>query len=179
MSPLQASEGSIGNLFASADRQPQPTQSWYEVPDSIKALLQKAADTWEDTELSQTYINQALVQANYHLDVLVSAYRYFFYKHNDSLALQIANQVLQRVCTTEHFPATWDLLQPILRDRKEEPSIRLYLNAYSASGLILARLGELDQARTIATQIKSIDDRNEFGASVILNILDAPPDEDE
>jgi hypothetical protein len=156
-----------------------PTLSWYKVPEDIKHLLLLAANHWEDTALSEQYINQALAQSHADLDVLVTAYRYFFYKNNNSMALQIANKVIEFVKTTEQLPDDWGEQISVLETRKEEPNIRLYLNSYTASGLMLARLGELERAKQISALITEIDTKNEFGANTILEILTRPPDEDE
>ncbi len=158
---------------------PSPTLSWYKVPENIKQLLLLAADNWEDTNLSEHYINQALAQSNTNLDVLVTAYRYFFYKNNNQMALQMARKVIDRVKTTAQLPDDWGQLLQVLETRKDDPDIRLYLNAYSAMGLMLARLGDIEQARHISAMITEIDDRNEFSASTILSILTRPPDEDD
>ncbi len=158
---------------------PEPTLSWYELPAEVKHLLVAAANTWEDTAQSQFYINQALAIAHHSLDVLVAAYRYFFYKHNDVAALQIATQVLERISALEAFPDDWDELAPILSQRKDEPVIRLYLNAYAASGLIRARLGELDAATIITSRVSELDDKREFGATTVLHVLTHPDDEEE
>lgn len=156
----------------------EPTLSWYDLPAEVKQLLIAAANTWEDTTQSQHYIHQAVAIANQSLDVLVAAYRYFFYKHNDVAALQIANQVTEQIRQLEGLPEDWQRLSPILRDRKEEPNIRLYLNAYAASGLVLARLGKIEEATTITARVNDIDDRREFGAATVLHIL-THPDEEE
>ncbi|OLP16687.1 hypothetical protein BST81_19815 [Leptolyngbya sp. 'hensonii'] len=153
--------------------------SWYLVPDDVKRLLTLAAEQWEDTAASEAYVNQALAIAGDNPDVLISAYRYFFYKRQDRSALQVALKVIEQVRAVEHLPDLWENLKPILLQRKEDPQIRLYLNAYAASGLILARLGEVEKAKEIATQVNEIDDRKEFGAAVVLNILTPSLDEDE
>lgn len=153
--------------------------SWYDVPTDIKHLLLSAADTWENTAESEQYIHEALARADVELDVLVAAYRYFFYKNNNGMALKMATQVLDRIKRIEQLPADWEQLKPIVECRKEESIIRLYLNAYAASGFVLARLGDVEQAQVIAAQVKEIDTRNEFGASVLLDILTRSPDEDE
>jgi tetratricopeptide (TPR) repeat protein len=158
---------------------PDSSLSWYAVSDEVKGLLKLAAEHWEDTELSERYINQALELAEDNPDVLVSAYRYFFYKHNNPLALRIAEKVLALVRESEQLPNAWEELYPLLLNRKEEPAIRLYLNAYAASGLIWARLGEVEKAKEISTRVGEIDDRKEFGGSLVFEILTAPPDEDE
>jgi DNA-binding NarL/FixJ family response regulator len=153
--------------------------SWYEAPEAIKQLLNSAADNWENTERSQTFIQQALEVAGHQPDVLISAYRYFFYKQNYPLSLQIAQQVMDSVRQVEQLPEDWQQLRPILLARREDPNIRLYLNAYAASGFMLARLGELDQATEIAAHVSELDQQREFGGQVVLDVLTRSPDEDD
>ena len=62
--------------------------------------------------------------------------------------------------------------------RKDEPIIRLYLNAYAASGLVLAKIGEIDKAKTVSAQVKEIDDKNQFGAAILYDILTRPSEEE-
>jgi hypothetical protein len=157
----------------------KPTLSWYDLSDDVKRLLIAAANTWEDTAQSQAYMQQALAIAGQSLDVLVAAYRYFFYKHNDTAALQIATQVVEQIRQSEGLPEDWERLAPLLNRRKEEPNIRLYLNAYAASGLVLARLGAIDAAKEITARVSAIDDRREFGAATVLHVLTHPDDEEE
>ncbi|MBL1176232.1 hypothetical protein [Pantanalinema sp. GBBB05] len=157
----------------------ESTLSWYPVPADTKRLLQAAAAAWEDTASSEALIHQAIAQTQTDLNVLVAAYRYFFYKNNNSMALQMAHQVLEQVQIVEQLPMDWEQLKPILISRKEDPNIRLYLNAYAASGLVLARLGDLETAKVITTRVSEIDDRKEFGASTILDVLTRPLEDDE
>lgn len=157
----------------------QDSVSWYEVDDDTKQLLLAAAAAWGEGTTAETYINQALQRSNNDLNVLVAAYRFFFYRNNNSMALEMAQRVCDRVRIQEALPTDWEQLRPILQARREDPPVRLYLNAYAASGLVLARLGQPERAMEIATQVKGIDDRNEFGASVVLDILTQPPDEDD
>ncbi|MBW4603515.1 MAG: hypothetical protein KME29_29085 [Calothrix sp. FI2-JRJ7] len=154
--------------------------SWFNVPDDIKQLLILAADNWQDTSKSQHYINQALIQTNNSVDVLIAAYSYFYYKNNYKMALSTASQVINNIKDSENLPDNWQQLQPVLSSRKEDSQIRLYLNAYAASGLVLAKLGEIEQAKTICVRIKEIDVNNEFaGASILLDILTRPPEEED
>ena len=153
--------------------------SWFQVPDNIKDLLILAAKTWDNTAESERYMQQALDQAGEHIDVFVSAYRYFYYKNNFPLALQTALKVIAKIKIAEQFPDDWEQLKPILISRKEEPQIRLYLNAYAAAGLVLAKLGEIDQAKEISAKVKAIDSKNDFGAGILLDILTRPPEEND
>lgn len=153
--------------------------SWFQVPDDIKHLLILAAQNWENTSASENYINQALAKTGDCTDVLVAAYRYFYYKNNYKMALQTAVKVINKVKESEELPDKWELLKTILFERKEDPAIRLYLTAYSASGLVLAKLGEVEQAKEVSTNIKEIDDKNEFGSTILLDILTRTNEEEE
>jgi hypothetical protein len=95
-----------------------------------------AAQTWENTEESEKYMQQALAKTGENTDVLVAAYRYFYYKNNYVLALSTAEKITAKIKKEEHLPDNWEALLPILVQRHEEPQIRLFLNAYAASGLV-------------------------------------------
>ena len=153
--------------------------SWFEVPDDVKKLLILAAANWENTSESEKYINQALAKTEEFPDVLVAAYRYFFYKSNYEMALQVAVKVIDKIRVSEKLPDDWEQLKEILVSRKEDPQIRLYLTAYSASGLVLAKLGQIEVAKKISAQVKDIDNNKEFGAATLLDVLTRPPEEDE
>ncbi|MBP0002575.1 MAG: hypothetical protein J7642_02440 [Cyanobacteria bacterium SBC] len=151
--------------------------SWYQVPLEIKQLLLAAVVNWEDTIGSEQFILQALNHPETTLEVLVSAYRYFFYKHNNYMARRLAMQVMDRVKQEESLPSDWEQLQIVLRDRRDDTPVRLYLSAYTALGIMLARWGAFQAAIEIAQRIQAIDANNEFGAGVILNILTDRDDE--
>ncbi|MCM0591861.1 MAG: hypothetical protein HEQ35_23275 [Gloeotrichia echinulata IR180] len=152
--------------------------SWFEVPEDIKKLLILAAQTWENTPESEKYIQEALDKAGEYTDIFVSAYRFFYYKNNYPLALQTTVKLLDKIKAAEKLPDNWEQLKPILVSRKEDPQIRLYLNTYAASGLVLAKLGEIEQAKQISSQVKQIDDKNDFGSGILLDILTRPAQED-
>ncbi len=157
----------------------EPSLSWYDVPPEVKRLLLAAADSWEDTDRSQDYIQQAIANPDASLDALVAAYRYFFYKHNDPLALQVALRVMQRVQQAENLPQDWTTLQPILIQRRDDAAIRLYINAYAASGLVKARLGALEEAKKITARVSEIDPKRESCAATVFDVLTRPDDEDD
>ncbi|MEB3213848.1 MAG: hypothetical protein VKL39_21045 [Leptolyngbyaceae bacterium] len=155
------------------------TLSWFDASADIKALLIQAADCWHDTALSKHYIEQAIALGNDNPNVMIAAYRYFFYKNDGEMALWVAQVVMGQVRQAEHLPQSWEELGSILSVRKEEPMIRLYLYAYAASGLLLAKLGDLDGALAIATHIRAIDDQREFSGDLLYSILTTPLDEDD
>ncbi len=153
--------------------------SWCDVKPEIKQLLFLASENWEYTGLAEKYIREALFQAGNNLDVLVGAYRFFFYKHKPEIALSIAQKVIKTIATQEDLPQEWSELKPVLLRRKQEPDIRLYLNAYAATGLILAQLGRLEEAKDISQQVKQIDNSSQFCAHTVFEVITQSPDEDE
>jgi len=153
--------------------------SWCDVEPEVKQLLLLASENWEYTGLAEKYIRSALSQAGNNLDVLVGAYRFFFYKHKPATALSIAEQVLQLISTAENLPIEWSELKLFLLTHKQEPNIRLYLNAYAAKGLILAQLGKLTSAKEISERVREIDDSREFCATTVFEVITRSPDEDE
>lgn len=157
----------------------EETFSWYDIPDHIKNLLSLAANNWENTSESEKYINEAVAIAGDNTDVLVAAYRYFFYKNNCRMALKVADKVVDKVLKLEKLPENWEQLKPILVRRKDDEQIRLYLSAYAASGLVLARLGEIEKAKEVTQRVKEINDTSEFAASVVHDVLTRPPEEDD
>ncbi|VEP13861.1 conserved hypothetical protein [Hyella patelloides LEGE 07179] len=153
--------------------------SWCDVEPEVKQLLLLASDNWEYTDLAEKYIREALFKASNNLDVLIGAYRFFFYKHQPATALSIAEQVLQTIATREHLPIEWSELKSILLARKLEPKIRLYLNAYAAKGLILAQLGKIESAKAISERVREIDDSREFCSTTVFEVITRSPDEEE
>jgi tetratricopeptide (TPR) repeat protein len=172
----------IGRSAFRGDLGTTPVQdrlSWCDVEPEIKQLLLLASENWEYTGLAEKYIREALFKAGDNHDVLVSAYRFFFYKHKPATALSIAQQVLVAIATTENLPNDWSQLKPILSDRITEPNIRLYLNAYAAKGLILAQLGRIEEAKVISQRVKEIDDSRQFCATTVFEVITRSSDEDE
>ena len=153
--------------------------SWYDVEPEIKQLLLLASENWEYTGQAEKYIREALSKADKNLDVLVGAYRFFFYKHQPAAALSIAQQVIQLIATRENLPIDWLQLKPILLSRKQEPTIRLYLNAFAAKGLILAQLGRLEEAKAISERVREIDDSREFCSTTVFEVITKSPDEED
>ncbi|WP_107666564.1 hypothetical protein [Cyanothece sp. BG0011] len=153
--------------------------SWYDASEEVKELLVLATDNWENSSLSEQYINQALEKAGDNMDVLVGAYRFFFYKNKPELALKIAKKVVKIIEKQENLPIEWEQLQPILLKRQQEPNIRLYLNAYASQGYILAKMGEIETAKLITERVQGIDEHREFCATTVFEVLTKDPDEDD
>ncbi|MEM9540510.1 MAG: hypothetical protein AAGA60_13540 [Cyanobacteria bacterium P01_E01_bin.42] len=157
----------------------QEKYSWFAVSEEIKRLLILASDNWENTQLSQHYMQEALAKAGDNLEVLVGAYRFFFYQKNPGIDLNIADRVIGILTVQENFPSEWLELEPILERRKEEENARLYLNAYAAKGYMLAKLGNVEEAKLITERVKKIDTNRETCATTIYDVLTSPPEDED
>lgn len=144
--------------------------SWYDVPDDIKELLILAADNSENTSECEKYISQALAKTDKELDVLIAAYRYFYYKQKYQMALEAAQKVQEKAKQIAKLPDDWEEQKPILIRREEEQIIQTYVNAYSATGIIFAALGKAEKAQEISDLVKDIDRENVFTAGVLADI---------
>ncbi|NEQ95408.1 MAG: hypothetical protein F6K30_01530 [Cyanothece sp. SIO2G6] len=155
------------------------TVSWFNASADVQSLLMAAADCWQDTAKSQQYMEQAIAQSMNNPDVLIAAYRYFFYKSNSEMALWAAEKTMEHIRQVEALPEAWDALQSVLTVRQSEPMVRVYLHAYAASGLLLAKMGNVEAALTIATRVKAIDEQQEFSGDLLHQILTTSPDDDD
>lgn len=161
--------------------------SWFDASTEVKELLVLATKTWENPEESLKYMEQALAQneKDTNLDILVAAYRYFYYQNNYDLALKMANKIIAIIKQSEQLPDDWKSMKPTLVSRQEESQIRLLLNTYAAMGMILAKLGDLEQSKRIIKNIQSMNEKyNEynkydFGASILWKILNPPLKDEE
>ncbi|BBA79980.1 hypothetical protein RGRSB_1563 [cyanobacterium endosymbiont of Rhopalodia gibberula] len=157
----------------------QDQLSWYDVSEDVKTLLILASNNWENTILAEQYVHEAISKAKNNLDVLIGAYRFFFYKKKPEIALKIAKKILKIIRETENLPLQWEQLKPILVTRQSDSSIRLYLNAYAAQGFILAKLGQLEEAKLITKRVKEIDKNRESCATTVFEVLTKSPDKDD
>lgn len=158
-------------LIIEGDR--SSNSAYGDAPESVRELLASAALNWENTAESEKYIQAARDAAPDSLDVSIGAYRYFFYKQQYSCALEVAESIVERVTKIEKLPNNWESLKPILIKRKNnDPAIRLYLNAYLACGFVLAKLQQFERAYQIFKKLKEVDNLNEFGSKIMLDILE-------
>ena len=158
--------------------------SWFDASTEVKELLVLATKTWENPEESLKYMEQALAatKENNDMDVLVAAYRYFYYQNNYALAEKTAHTIIARIRKTHQLPDDWEELRSVLLARKDESQIRILLNAYTALGIISAKMGNLNQAKAMIKEIQSINNQinnqEDFGANILEQILTPSPEED-
>ncbi|NJM97033.1 MAG: hypothetical protein HC800_07500 [Phormidesmis sp. RL_2_1] len=90
----------------------------------------------------------------------------------------MAIAVIERIQQAEQWPTQWDDLKPILLADLDDQSVRLYLSAYMASGLMLARLGNVAEAERITAHVQQLNAK-EFGAETLFSILNSPLEDED
>jgi len=107
----------------------------------------------------QSYIEQALAEYDGELEVLVSAYRYYFYKSRSERALTLADQVLERLQQDASLPRAWDELRPTLMAGKDDPIqlqiiLKVFLDIGPHTDRVVARdLGDAVQEQDPVDQL--------------------------
>lgn len=144
--------------------------SWFEAPLEVKEKLHRAVLNWEKGKEAEEYIEQALEIAGDNLDVLTSAYRFFFYRHNYSRAMDVALRVMELVKRERNIPEDKEELLTYLRENMEDYRVRLYISAYTAYAFMLLKLGFVQDARDILSFLQELDHKSEFGVPVLLDL---------
>lgn len=145
--------------------------SWFEAPPEAKEKLYRAVLSWEKCKEAEGYIEQALEIAGENLDVLTSAYRFFFYRHDYSKAMDIALRVMELVRKEKNMPEEKEELLTYLRENMEDYRVRLYISACTACAFILLKLGSVEDAREILSALQELDHKSEFGVPVLLDLM--------
>jgi tetratricopeptide (TPR) repeat protein len=155
--------------------------SWFDAPAYAKDLLYQAVLHWEDTPLSREYIMMALDKSDDDINVLTAAYRFFFYKQDYSMALQLALKVMEKVRSAKGLPESYKIgeLFKALRENIEYYDVRMFINAYAAYAFILLKLGNIEKATEILEFLKCIDVNGEFGVPIMLDIISKPREEED
>lgn len=155
--------------------------SWFEAPAYVKDLLYQAVLHWEDTPLSREYIMMALDKSDDDINVLTAAYRFFFYKQDYSMALQLALKVMEKVRSAKGLPEFYKTgeLFKALRENIEDYDVRMFINAYAAYAFILLKLGNIEKATEILEFLRYIDVNGEFGVPIMLDIISKPQEEED
>lgn len=155
--------------------------SWFEAPACVKDLLYQAVLHWEDTPLSKEYIMLALDKSNDDINVLTAAYRFFFYKQDYNMALQLALKVMEKVRSAKGLPESYKIAElfKALRDNIEDYDVRMFINAYAAYAFILLKLNNIDKATEILEFLKYIDVNGEFGVPIMLDVMSKAQEEED
>lgn len=149
------------------------------LPPEVEALIQQAGGLYGEGEAEPPLL-EALKLAPESLNVLVAAYRFYYYQHRLEDALGVADQALAVTARRLNIPLDWTLLGDghVRVGSSAVALLRFHLLSLKAKAFLLLRLGRRDESVEILHKLVSLDEKNRLGAKDMLafaeDILDEP-----
>lgn len=156
-------------------------QAWLEracfgqgVPEQAEAHLRLAGLAYQQDEVAEGHLHQALEIAPDHAAVLIGLYRFYFYKGRLNDALGVAERCIVKAAADNGLTPDWRKVEPGAADFGNYASIlpRFYLFTLKAYGYLLMRLGRLDEGRAAINKLLELDANDKVGGKVLLQVLD-------
>lgn len=153
------------------------------LPAEAERLINQAASEYGRPDAEMSLLRAYLI-APENLSVLVGLYRYYFYQHRLSEALQVAERAMQLSGRHLGLPDDWRLLDECRLGHAAESSfglLRFYLLALKAASIVLLRLGRISASRDRLNKLIQLDSRDQLGAAKLLEVVDEfqTPERDE
>ena len=120
-----------------------------------KNCSSRAAEQLDDRAASESFVEQALARFGDDLEVLVSGYRFFFYRSRPECALALVRERSGCARREAKLPETWARAGTVAcrrHERRDASSVPGRL--LGRLGLLLAQLGEFDEARDISRRVQ-------------------------
>ena len=102
-----------------------------------------------------------------------------FYQHRLAEALDVAYRAMRLASARLGISDDWRRLDEhglAVAAAQSFGLLRFYLLALKAAGVVLLRLGDIDNARDHLSKLAALDQRDQLGASALLDIIDPVPD---
>lgn len=144
-----------------------------ETAPEVSELLERAMQSYADTQLAETLLWQAQQKAPDALPVYYSLYKFYFYKRDLENAELSARMALQAAAKTGGFDADMLALHPDSADWEDYASAaHFYLFSLKALAFILLRRGIRNEAALIIDKLIELDPHDSVGASVVRSIAE-------
>jgi tetratricopeptide (TPR) repeat protein len=135
----------------------------------VAELLEQAAECYPSEE-SESFLMRGYFIEPEHLTVLVALYRYFYYQHRYQDALLVSDRALKVSGRLLGFRMDWSELPLTELGSGVMVSmglIRFYLLALKASGYLLLRLGDYEQASRRLDKLAELDSTDQFDSAFL------------
>jgi hypothetical protein len=144
-----------------------------DTPANVTSLLERALNSYADTQLAETLLWQAQKLAPGALPVYFSLYKFYFYKGNLEQAELAARMALLAAAMQSGFNADWRSLKLDTADWQDyDAPAHFYLFSLKALAFICLRRGNATESSAILAKLAEIDPGDSVGASVIRSILE-------
>ena len=158
------------------------TELYFDEPvaPEISALLEEARSGVEP-ETAEALLKEALLKAPDDLTVIVAIYRFYYFRHDFSATLEIADLAMQAAGRRLNIPGDWRALTAADIDRAGAANmalLRFYLWALKGAGYLLMRLGRMDEATLPLETLCRLDVADRIGGAGLLALaretIDSP-----
>ena len=144
------------------------------LPPDVETLLQQAGELYGDGE-AEPFLVEALRLAPESLNVLVAAYRFYYYQHRLNDALNIAGLALAVTSRRLDIPADWNVLTSAHLSQAGPAAmalVRFHLLSLKAEAYLLLRLGRTMEGRAMLLKLLELDSHNRLGAKQLLEVAE-------
>lgn len=146
-----------------------------QLSDEVKQLLDAAAASYGEEEGAEMLLLRAFLRAPESLTVLVGLYRFYFYRHRLSDALEVADRAMELSGEAMGLTSGWPELSVEDFDRLAAGKVtigRFYLFALKGAGYMNMRTGQIELGTAQLRKVRELDPEDRLGASVLLNVVD-------
>jgi len=145
---------------------------YHDLSSVAEEQLRLASQAYADSVKAEMHLALAKAVAPNNPVVLISEYRYYFYKGQLNEALRVAENCLTIVANELKLPANWQGVFPDHANfRSEEPAHRFYLFCLKAYAYLLLRLDRMDEGAMATEKLLQLDPANKVGGQVLLDVL--------
>jgi tetratricopeptide (TPR) repeat protein len=144
------------------------------LPAEAEALIAQAAQEYGEPSAELALLRAHLL-APENLTVLVGLYRYYFYQHRLTEALQVAERAMSLSGRHLGLPTDWNQIDENRLGSAAANSfglLRFYLLALKAASVVLLRLGHIAASRARLIKLATLDSRDQLGAGKLLEVVD-------
>jgi len=141
--------------------------------EQVIQLLEQAAEDYSDGT-AEADLQQAYQLAPEHLMVLVALFRFYFYQHRLSEALDVILKTRDIVGRKLELPDDWRLLNEtqLFKDHEHHMvMVRFYLLCLKGEAYLYARQGEAQKAIPLLEKVAALDSKDNLGTAALLKVV--------
>ncbi|MGB0747281.1 MAG: hypothetical protein ACPGO3_00910 [Magnetospiraceae bacterium] len=155
----------------------EPADLYFDEPidPSVEALIRQAGETYPDPRAG-SMLAEAEALAPENLMVMVAQYRYFYYRHQFSDALVVADRALATTARRLNLPQDWQELTPADVANKTENAptlLRFHLLTLKGAAYLFLRLGLHEAGLARLDKLRELDSADRLGADALAKTVRA------
>lgn len=150
-----------------------------DLPPSVEAVLRRAGSVWHDKDACEALVLEALGMAPQALGTRIAAYKFYFYRHRLEACLPHALSCVHFAADRLGVERDWRKVAAGDADFASLlPLPKLWLQALTAYGYVLARLGR-PEGREALCHVAALDVSGKLGAARLVRVIDRGGEDEE